>query len=91
MKPKLFAQIIILLTCTITLAVYANGITYSFTGGRFGDNLESYCTARWLSYKHGLEFYYRPFRYSEMLVMHQTHKQFQDHTEKNEMPIECSK
>ena len=75
---ELFAQIITLLICTIPQAISANGITYSFSGGRFGDNLESYSNARWFSYKHSFEFYYRPFRYSEMLVMHQTHKHFQD-------------
>ncbi len=88
---KSLSQILILFMCILYQAIYANGITYSFTGGRFGDNLESYCHARWLSYKHSLEFYYRPFRYSEMLVMHQTLKQFQDHTEKNEIPIETAK
>lgn len=46
------------------------GITYEFSGGRFGDNLAAYSHAKWLSYKTGIPLYYRPFKYSDQLVLH---------------------
>lgn len=50
-----------------------SAITYQFSGGRFGDNLLSYCHAKWLSYSLNIPFYYRPFEYSNQLTMH-THE-----------------
>lgn len=47
-----------------------NAITYSFSGGRLGDNLVSYFHARWLSYKYGLPFLYKPFPDSENFYLH---------------------
>jgi hypothetical protein len=47
-----------------------NGITYTLSGGRFGDNLIAYLHARWLAFKHQLVFIYAPFPYSEQLKLH---------------------
>jgi hypothetical protein len=47
-----------------------NAITYSLSGGRFGDNLIAYLHARWLSFKHNTLFIYAPFPYSEHLKLH---------------------
>lgn len=44
-----------------------NAISYSFSGGRFGDNLIAYFHAKWMAYKTGLPFLYVPFLYSENL------------------------
>jgi hypothetical protein len=44
-------------------------VTYEPTWGRFGDHLVSYMHAKWLSYKNGLTFLYRPFIYSDGLQM----------------------
>ncbi len=65
-----------------------NGITYSFTGGRFGDNLTTYVEARWLAYRTGLEFYYRPFKYSDTLRMNLIHKNYRDHDKLRIVSIE---
>lgn len=46
-----------------------NAIGYTLGGGRFGDNLVSYFHARWLSFKYGLPFLYRPFQYSDKFCM----------------------
>lgn len=48
----------------------ANSVTYNFSGGRFGDNLIAYMHAKWISFKYGLPLYYKPFDYSELLVLH---------------------
>jgi hypothetical protein len=48
----------------------ANAVTYTFSGGRLGDNLLSYFHARWLSYKYGLPLLYKPFLYSDQFSLH---------------------
>ncbi len=47
-----------------------NFVTYSLSSGRLGDQLVSYCHARWISYKYGFCFLYKPFPYSDKLLMH---------------------
>lgn len=47
------------------------GVTYTFSGGRFGDNLLAYMHAKWISYTHGIPLLYKPFPYSDQLHMHQ--------------------
>ncbi len=49
----------------------ASAVTYTLSGGRFGDNLISYCHAKWFSYKHAIPLAYIPFNYSNMLKLHQ--------------------
>ena len=46
-----------------------NALTYSLSGGRFGDNLIAYLHAKWLSLKLGLPLIYKPFPYSDQLRM----------------------
>lgn len=50
-------------------AKHTAAVTYEFSGGRFGDNLLSYLHAKWVSYSCGVPLVYKPFRYSEQLVM----------------------
>jgi len=47
-----------------------SAITYNLNGGRFGDNLFSYCKTKWLSYRHGIPLIYKPFQYSKKLKLH---------------------
>jgi len=48
-----------------------SAVTYTFSGGRFGDNLLSYCHAKWVSFKYQITLLYKPFAYSDQLMMHQ--------------------
>jgi len=43
-------------------------ITYKLSG-RFGDNLLIYCKAKWISYKYGIPLLYKPFKYSNQLML----------------------
>lgn len=70
---------VIALSMTTCMAYAKNGITYSFSGGRLGDNLMTYVEARWFAYQTGLEFYYRPFKYSDLLSLNTMHKPYRDH------------
>lgn len=47
-----------------------SAITYNLNGGRFGDNLFSYCKTKWLSYEFGIPLIYKPFQYSKKLKLH---------------------
>ena len=47
-----------------------SAITYEFNGGRFGDNLSTYCKAKIFSYKYSIPLLYKPFEYSDQLTMH---------------------
>lgn len=46
-----------------------NAVTYSFSGGRFGDNLMAYFHAKWIAMKYRLPFLYKPFPFSDQLQM----------------------
>lgn len=46
-----------------------NAVTYSFSGGRFGDNLVAYFHAKWIAMKYQLPFLYKPFPLSDQLQM----------------------
>ncbi len=45
------------------------GVTYTFSGGRFGDNLLAYLHAKWISYQEKIPLLYKPFGYSSYLVL----------------------
>lgn len=46
------------------------GITYEFSGGRFGDNIIAYSKAKFISFKFNLPFIYKSFPHSDQLTMH---------------------
>ncbi len=46
-----------------------NAVTYDFSGGRFGDNLVSYLHGKWVAHVLQIPFLYRPFEFSDQLVM----------------------
>lgn len=47
-----------------------SGVTYGFSGGRFGDNLLSFAHALWFSHTLQIPLVYKPFPYSDQLAMH---------------------
>jgi hypothetical protein len=52
------------------IPLQAGFVTYSLEGcGRFGDRMLCYMHAKWISYKYGLTLLYKPFVYSDMLMM----------------------
>lgn len=67
---KNYWLIILCVSNFICNSLFADDVTYLMSGGRFGDNLVAYVHAKWVAYKHGLTFRYRPFPYSDQLVLH---------------------
>lgn len=45
------------------------GVTYDFSGGRFGDNLVAYLHAKWTSFVFQIPLFYKPFKYSSELAL----------------------
>lgn len=75
-KMMFFIIFIGILLGSLTQATAQSFITYELTWGRFGDHLVSYMHAKWLSYKYGLTLLYRPFIYSDRLVLDSEEKRF---------------
>jgi hypothetical protein len=67
---KLLCIIYFLITSSLCVAHNKSAITYTFSGGRFGDNLIAYMHAKWLSYKFNMPLLYKPFKYSQLLALH---------------------
>lgn len=44
-------------------------VTNGLANGRLGDQLVSYMHAKWVAYKYNLPFYYKPFTYSDQLML----------------------
>ncbi len=57
-----------------------SAVTYSLSGGRFGDNLIAYSHAKWISYRHNIPLLYKPFEYSDALLLHKEEKKWSAQT-----------
>lgn len=44
-------------------------VTYDMSGGRLGDNLITYLHAKWISYKYNIPLLFKPFSYSDQLML----------------------
>jgi len=84
MKRLLFG---ILVACTV-LPMLRSAVSYNFSGskGRLGDNLIAFSHALWVSYKRNTPLLYKPFKYSDDLVLSTLHIPFgsiEDHNFKD--------
>ena len=73
LEPKASSQVIKNEDISETFPSFTDSfaVTYDFSGGRFGDNLLSYLHAKWISYKYNMLLLYKPFPYSDALVLSQ--------------------
>lgn len=78
-----------------------SAVTYELINTRFGDNVLCYLHAKWISYKLNIPILYKPFKYSDQLMLHFLEKKYIPGIEKrynqhivftkNNMPTEpCS-
>src|SRR5688572_24493836 len=66
-----------LLFCVFSFQVSSSAgpvISQGLDGSRVGDQLISYMHAKWISYKTGFPLFYKPFPYSDQLVLHYKEK-----------------
>ncbi len=59
-----------------------HAISYGFSNGRFGDNILSYVQARYISHLTATPFLYRPFKFSNQLILEYDARPFNQHTSK---------
>jgi hypothetical protein len=57
---------ILFVLCIQPLFLHSHALSYKLNGGRLGDHIYSFCLAKWLAYKHGIDFYYVPFESSDV-------------------------
>jgi len=69
-KIALYALLLLNIIYSDSINAHRSVVTYSFNGGRLGDNLLAYCHAKWISYLYDIQLLYRPFEYSEQMMMH---------------------
>lgn len=50
--------------------ILPRAITFDLNGGRFGDNLSTYCKAKYYARQHKLKLLYKPFKDSDQLTLH---------------------
>jgi hypothetical protein len=72
------ARALSLLFCIQLHSVAEFGVTYDFSGGRFGDCLLSYLHAKWLAHTKNIPLIYRPFIYSKYLVLDEKERALTD-------------
>lgn len=60
--------IVILLSFSICSKAY-HAITYELNGGRFGDNIATYVRCKWFSWTYDIPLLYKPFKFSDALMM----------------------
>ncbi len=60
----------------LQIASAGSYITYSKSGGRFGDNLLAYLHAKWLSHRYEIPLLYQPFSYSSELILDERESHF---------------
>jgi hypothetical protein len=81
-KKVIFLVLALYFSQTVAMASHApisKGVTYTLSGGRFGDNLSCYIHAKWLSYKYDIPLLYAPFPFSDQLVLHEQELHLKDY------------
>ena len=58
-------------------------VTYTFSGGRLGDNLIAYAHAKAIAHKYGSVLLYKPFTYSDQLRLHVLEQRYNANRVKN--------
>lgn len=64
-----------------------NAVTYSFSGGRFGDNLMAYFHAKWIARTYGFAFLYKSFPGAEWLALSQMDTPFSQASYKKKVKV----
>jgi len=86
-KISIFSGIIFLIYIINSLFIFCvyskSAITYHMQGGRFGDKVVLWGRAKVLSVQYGIPLFYKPFPYSDKLVMHRNEIRHSMQVEKN--------
>ena len=80
----------IILICVFNIVAIDYAVTYEITPGRFGDNLLNYMHAKWISYKYQIPLLYKPFIFSNKLMMHENEIKYENEYHKFDKKITLS-
>lgn len=69
-KLSFYVFLLLSFSYPVSLNARKSAVTYTFNWGRLGDNLLAYSHAKWISYLYDIPLLYRPFEYSDQLMMH---------------------
>ena len=76
-KKNQFCSIFFSLCWSVFVAAQTNqAITYWRSAGRFGDQIVSYTTAKWIAFKFNIPLLLKPFKYSSMLRLGREEKKY---------------
>jgi len=81
-KIFLWSIIFNLFWSIIVIAQVNQAVTYFWGGGRFGDKIISYTTAKWISHKFNIPIFLKPFKYSPMLRLGKEEKKYSEKVKK---------
>src|SRR3989344_7064790 len=70
--------IALMLVYSVHVCAMHHAVTYELSQGRFGDNLLSYIHAKWIAYKYDVPLLYKPFVYSDQLLLHERELLYSD-------------
>src|SRR5665213_983093 len=87
MRRWILAYISFICLVSYSYAHEEKAVTYEFSGGRLGDNLLSYLHAKWISYRHQIPLLYKPFKYSDKLMLDTNEIRFDLSTKKFEQVV----
>lgn len=68
--------VILLLLISSLYGAGEPGVTYTFSGGRLGDNLVAYIHAKYIAHLFDMPLYYKPFTYSEQFMLDQLEQHY---------------
>lgn len=69
MKEKISTLFLTLVASTISAS--SSAVTYELSEGRFGDAIQGYLHAKWISYYYQLPLLYKPFLHSDEFALHE--------------------
>ena len=83
MSKKKFIVLCVLLFIQSGTLGAISAVTYTFSGGRFGDNLIAYSHAKWISYVHKIPLLCKSFPYSDQLMLDSIEQKYDERNNKN--------
>lgn len=76
LKKTYLKLILLVLPCSYNIHAASSAVTYTFNGGRFGDQLFTYIKAKWVSFIYEIPLLYKPIKFSNQLVLHDHEQHF---------------
>lgn len=82
---KFFIEVSILFIALFPVVAWSSerAVTYALSEGRFGDSIQGYLHAKWISYRYQISLLYKPFLHSEEFALHEFETPWSEEKEKS--------